>query len=468
MTGSVHTRLGAVAALVACCASVVPAENSRPETEQRLLREIYKEMVEYNTSYSTGQTTAAAEAVASRFRAAGFPASDIHVEGAADHKKNVIVRYRGTGQKKPLLLLAHLDVVEAKRSDWEFDPFVLREEGGYFYARGTGDDKAQASIWVANLIQYRKEGWKPSRDLILALTADEEGWGKYNGVMWLLKNHREWIDAEFCVNEGGWGEMSKGRKLMNQIQVSEKTFTTFRLEVKNPGGHSSMPVKENAIYRLARAIEKVSQMEFPPKLNDVTRGYFESLANLYDGAMRTDLQNVARGDAAAIGRVSAHSAAWNAMLRTTCVATMLDGGHAENALPQTAAVVVNCRVLPNESVESVQEALRRAIADEQVKIGYYREPPTSGPASPLRDDVLQATRKVTTSMWPGVPVVPIMVMGGTGGMFLRNAGIPTYGIMGLFMDRDDLRFHGLNERIGVKEFYEAQEFLYRLVKILAE
>ena len=451
-----------------CAAAPLSAENTRPDTEQRLLREIYKELVEFNTSYSTGQTTGAAEAVAKRFRSAGFPAEDIHVEGAADHKKNVVVRYRGAGAKKPLLLLAHLDVVEAKRSDWEHDPFILREEAGYFYGRGTGDDKAQASIWVANLLQYRKEGWKPARDIILALTADEEGWGKYNGVTWLLKNHRDWIDAEFCVNEGGWGEMSQGRKLMNQIQVSEKTFASFRLEVRNPGGHSSMPVKENAIYRLARAIEKVSQLEFPPKLNDVTRGYFESMANLYSGSMRADLQNVARGDAQAIARVSAHSAAWNATLRTTCVATLLDGGHAENALPQTAGVVVNCRVLPNETVESVQDALRRTIADEQVRIGYYREAPTSSPASPMRDDILQATRKVTTSMWPGVPVVPIMVMGGTDGMFLRAAGIPTYGVMGLFMDREDLRFHGLNERIGVKEFYEAQEFLYRLVKTLAE
>lgn len=456
------------AVVVLFWAAAALAQNVRPQEEQRLLREIYKEMVEHNTSYSTGQTTAAAEAVARRLRAAGFPEADIHVDGVAPHKKNVIVRYRGTGAKKPLLLLGHLDVVEAKRGDWEHDPFVLREEGGYFYGRGTGDDKAQSSIWVANLIQYRKEGWKPERDLILALTADEEGWGKYNGVSWLLKSHRDWIDAEFCVNEGGWGEMSKGRKLMNQIQVAEKTFVTYRLEVRNPGGHSSVPVKENAIYRLARAIEKVSQLEFPAKLNDVTRGYFESMANLYDGELRRDLMNVTRGDAAAIARVSAHSAAWNAMLRTTCVTTMLDGGHAENALPQTAGVVVNCRVLPDESAASVQEALRRNIGDDQVRISYYREEPTQGPASPMREDVMQATRKVTASMWPGVPVVPIMVMGGTDGMFLRNAGIPTYGIMGLFLDRDDLRFHGLNERIGVKEFYEAHEFLYRLIKQLAQ
>ncbi|MFN7933141.1 MAG: M20/M25/M40 family metallo-hydrolase [Bryobacteraceae bacterium] len=449
-------------------AAAAAAQNVRPVEEQKLLRAIYKEMVEHNTSYTTGQTTAAAEAVAKRLLDAGFPAADIHVDGAAPHKKNVVVRYRGTGAKKPLLLLAHLDVVEAKRSDWEHDPFVLREEGGYFYGRGTGDDKAQGSIWLANLIQYKKEGWKPERDLIVAWTADEEGWGKYNGVSWLLKNHRDWIDAEFCLNEGGWGEMSQGRKLMNQIQVSEKTFVTFRLEVRNPGGHSSVPVKENAIYRLARAIDKVSQLEFPAKLNDVTRGYFESMANLYDGSLRQDLMNVTRGDAAAIARVAAHSAAWNATLRTTCVTTMLDGGHAENALPQTAGVLVNCRVLPEDSVASVQEGLRRAIGDEQVRIGYYREEPTQGPASPMREDVMQATRKVTAAMWPGVPVVPIMVMGGTDGMFLRLAGIPTYGVMGLFLDRDDLRFHGLNEHIGVKEFYEAQDFLYRLVKQLAQ
>ncbi|MBL8174701.1 MAG: M20/M25/M40 family metallo-hydrolase [Bryobacterales bacterium] len=462
-----QTRQKRAVAILFWAAAALPGQNVRPPEEQRMLRAIYKEMVEHNTSYTTGQTTAAAEAIAKRLRDAGFPASDIQVDGAAEHKKNVVVRYRGTGAGKPILLLAHLDVVEAKRTDWEHDPFVLREEGGYFYGRGTGDDKAQASIWLANLIQFRKEGWKPGRDLIAAWTADEEGWGKYNGVSWLLKHHRDWIDAEYCINEGGWGEMSQGRKLMNQVQVSEKTFATFRLEVRNPGGHSSVPVKENAIYRLAQAIEKVSQMEFPPKLNDVTRGYFESMSNLYDGALRADLLSVSRGDAAAIARIAGHSATWNAMLRTTCVATMLDGGHAENALPQSAGVIVNCRVLPNEPVAAVEQALRRAIADEQVRVGFYREEPAQGPASPMREDVMQAARSVTSSMWQGVPVVPIMVMGGTDGMFLRNAGIPTYGIMGLFLDRDDLRFHGLNERIGVKEFYEAQEFLYRLVKQLA-
>jgi acetylornithine deacetylase/succinyl-diaminopimelate desuccinylase-like protein len=234
-----------------------------PPQEQRLLRQIYQQLIESNTSYTTGTTTAAAEAMAKRFRDAGFPPNDIHVLGAAPHKHNVVVRYRGTGAQKPVLLLAHLDVVEAKREDWTLDPFKLTEQDGYFYGRGTIDDKAQAAIWVANLIRYKREGWKPSRDLIVALTADEEGWGPLNGVDWLLKNRKDLIDADYCINEGGWGEMSKGRKLLNTIQVAEKTFANFRIEVRNPGGHSSMPVKENAIYRLAAAIGKIQQIEFP-------------------------------------------------------------------------------------------------------------------------------------------------------------------------------------------------------------
>jgi acetylornithine deacetylase/succinyl-diaminopimelate desuccinylase-like protein len=453
--------------LLLCVAGCLCAQNMAPEPERRLLREIYKELIESNTSYTTGKTTPAAEAIAKRFRAAGFAEGDIAVLGAAPHKHNVIVRFRGTGAKKPILLLAHLDVVEARREDWTMDPFQLNEKDGYFYGRGTLDDKAQAAHWIANLLRYKRENWKPSRDLILALTADEEGWGPYNGVDWLLKNRRALIDAEYCLNEGGWGEMNQGRKTLNLVQVAEKTFGNFRLEVKNPGGHSSMPVKENAIYRLSSALQRVSELEFPAKLNNITRSHFERLANQYTGETASDLRKTAGGDAAAIARISAASPNWNALLRTTCVATMLEAGHAVNALPQTARAIVNCRILPDETVDSVVSALKKAIKDEQVTISVHGDPATASPVSELRDDVGKAIRGITEAMWPGVPTQPMMVMGGTDGKFLRALGIPTFGITGLFLERDDFRAHGQNERVGVKEFYEAQEFLYRLVKELA-
>jgi acetylornithine deacetylase/succinyl-diaminopimelate desuccinylase-like protein len=443
------------------------AENMPSANQQRLAHEIYKELVETNTSFTTGQTTPAAEAVARRLRAAGFPAAGIQVLGASPKKMNVVVRYRGTGAKKPLLLLAHLDVVEALRADWSIDPFVLTEKDGYFYGRGTSDDKAQAAIWVANLIQYKLEGFQPNRDLIVALTADEEGGGPFNGVQYLLKNRRDLIDAEFCLNEGGGGEMRGGRKILNAIQVSEKTGQSFRFEVKNPGGHSSMPVAENAIYRLAASLDKLSKYKFPITLNDTTRAYFVKLGDIEKGPAAADLQATGRGDLAAAERIAAQSAPWNATLRTTCVATMLDGGHAQNALPQTAGALVNCRILPGQTPEEVQRKLKQVIADAQVTISTMSSF-GGGPPSPMRDDVLKTTARITESMWPGVPAVPIMVMGGTDGSHLRKAGIPTYGVTGLFTDTDDIRIHGRDERIGVKEFYEAQTFLYRLVKDLSQ
>jgi len=443
-----------------------PAGIYSPEAERTRVRAIYEQLVNTNTSYSTGQTTPAAEAMAKLFLAAGFPEQDVFVGGAAPHKANLVVRYRGTGAMRPLLLLAHLDVVEAKREDWSFDPFSFREQDGYFYGRGTGDDKAQAAIWVANLLRYKQEGLRPSRDLILALTADEEGGGPYNGVDWLLKEHRGLIDAELCLNEGGWGEMRDGKRLVNLVQVGEKHSTSFRLEVRNPGGHSSMPVPENAIYRLAAALTRVAAFEFPFRLNDVTRGYLRTLADQQPEPLATALRRAADGDAAAQRTVAAASAQWNAVMRTTCVATGLDGGHAENALPQTAGARVNCRILPDETTEEVEAALRRAVADEQVSIAAGNHHDAS-PMSALRPDVIGAVTELTTSFWPGVTALPYMVMGGTDGRMLRIAGIPTYGVQGIFYDASDIRFHGRDERVGVREFYEAQEFLYRLVKRVA-
>ena len=452
-------------ALLVAAATLEPGTYS-PEPSRQLVRAIYEELVNSNTSYTTGQTTPAAEAMARRLIDAGFPREDVVVAGAAPHKANLVVRYRGTGAARPLLLLAHLDVVEAKRDDWSFDPFTLLEKDGYFYGRGTGDDKAQAAIWIASLIRYRQEGLRPSRDLIVALTADEEGGGPYNGVDWLLKNHREWIDAEFCLNEGGWGEMRGGKRLSNLVQVGEKHSASYRLEVRNPGGHSSMPVKENAIYRLAAALQRVAVYEFPFRLNDVTRTYLDALAGLEAEPIASQLRRAAGGDPAAMGAVAEASPQWNAVMRTTCVATGLDGGHAENALPQTAGARINCRILPEQTVEEVEAALRQVVADEKVAVSLIRSNGSS-PMSPLRDDVFAASGRVTSSVWPGVVTVPYMVMGGTDGRMLRAAGIPTYGVQGIFYEAGDIRWHGRDERIGVRAFYEGQEFLYRLVKELA-
>lgn len=453
--------------LLTFAVSCLSAANLPPQSEQQLAREIYKQLVEIRSGFSTGETTPVAEAVAARLKAAGFPESDIFVGGAIPKKANLVVRYHGTGARKPILLLAHTDVVEAKREDWSIDPFQFVERDGYFYGRGTADDKAQASIWIANLIRYKREGFKPDRDIVVALTADEEGGGPYNGVTWLLKNKRSLIDAEFCLNEGGWGDMLDGKRIANDIQLSEKYVIDFRLEVHNKGGHSSVPVADNAIYHLAGALDRLSKFEFPLKTNEVTRAYFEEMAKNEKSSTKGDLAKVGEGSVDAMRRVAAASPTWNSTLRTTCVATLLEGGHARNALPQLAAANVNCRVLPEDSAEYVQSTLEKVFADDQLKVTVAGEV-VKGPASPLRLDILKATERVTDSLWPGVPVVPMMVMGATDGLYLRAAGIPTYGVQGLFMERNDIRMHGRDERMSVQSFYEGQTFLYDLVKILAK
>ncbi len=449
------------------CSVGVSAQTTRPEAEKKLARDIYKEFVEIQSVFTTGATTPVAEAAAARLRAAGFPEADIFVGGANPKKANLVVRYHGSGALKPVLLLAHIDVVEAKREDWSMDPFQLIERDGFFYGRGTGDDKAQAAIWIANLIQYKKEGFKPDRDIIVALTADEEGGGPYNGVDWLLKNHRDLIDSEFALNEGGWGEESKGKKISNDLQVSEKYVINFRLEVRNKGGHSSMPVADNAIYRLAAALQRLASFGFPLKTNEVTAAYFQQMAKIETGPVKEDLAKADKGSQEAMQRLAASSPAWNATLRTTCVATLLEGGHAMNALPQLAAATVNCRVLPEDPVDYVQSTLQKVVADDQVSVKILGEA-APGPASALRPDVLAAVTRATKALWPSVPVVPIMVMGATDGKALRIAGIPTYGVQGIFFDRDDIRFHGRDERVGVQSFYEGQAFLYELVKTLSK
>ena len=437
-----------------------------PEADKQLAHDIYKQFVEIQSGFTTGSTTPVAEAAAARLRAAGFPDADIFVGGAIPKKANLVVRYHGTGVRKPLLLLAHIDVVEAKREDWTTDPFQLVEKDGFFYGRGTGDDKAQAAVWIATLIRFKREGFKPDRDIIVALTADEEGGGPYNGVDWLIKNHRELINAEFALNEGGWGESNAGKKISNNLQVSEKYVINFRFEVHNKGGHSSIPVSDNAIYHLAGALQRISTFGFPLKTNEVTAAYFQQLSKIEPGAVSEDLAKVAAGSQEAMQRVASVSPSWNATLRTTCVATMLEGGHAMNALPQLAAANVNCRVLPEDSPEYVQNTLEKVVADDQVSIKPVGEM-GKGPASPMRPDVLSAASRITNMLWPGVPVLPIMVMGATDGRMLRAVGIPTYGVQGFFMDRNDIRFHGRDERLGVQSFYEGQTFLYELVKALS-
>jgi acetylornithine deacetylase/succinyl-diaminopimelate desuccinylase-like protein len=455
------------ASLSLCAAGFAHAQVTRPEAEKQLAHDIYKQFIEIQSGFTTGATTPVAEAAAARLKAAGFPDGDIFVGGAIAKKGNLVVRYHGTGARKPILLLAHIDVVEAKREDWSMDPFQFIEKDGFFYGRGTGDDKAQAAVWIANLIQYKKEGAKPDRDIIVALTADEEGGGPYNGVDWLLKNHRDLIDAEFALNEGGWGEEAKGKKISNDLQVSEKYVLNFRFEVRNKGGHSSMPVRDNAIYHLAGGLQRLADFGFPLKANEVTAAYFQQMAKIETGPIKDDLGKVASGDQQAMERVAAASPAWNSTLRTTCVATMLEGGHAINALPQLAAATVNCRVLPEDSPEYVLSTLQKVAGDDQVEVKRLNADFAKAPASPMRPDVLSAVSDITSRMWPGVPTVPIMVMGATDGRYLRAQGIQCYGVQGFFMDRDDIRFHGRDERMGVESFYEGQEFLYELVKRLS-
>jgi acetylornithine deacetylase/succinyl-diaminopimelate desuccinylase-like protein len=433
-------------------------------------RGIYKELVEINTTDTpAGNVTKAAEAVAARLRAAGFADNDIHVLGPDPRKHNVVARYHGTGAKRPLLLLAHLDVVEAKKEDWSFDPFTFLEKDGWFYGRGTSDDKAMAAQFVANVIRLKEEGFRPERDLILALTADEEG-GNFNGVDWLVKNHKDLIDAEFAINEGGGGNMRKGKYLTNEVQASEKVFQNFRLEVTNPGGHSSLPVKDNAIYHLSEGLARLAKFDFPVQLNEVTRAYFErSAAVESDPKVAADMRAVAKptADAAAAARLSAQLPYWNSMMRTTCVATMLSAGHATNALPQLATANVNCRILPGASPNSVRDTLVEVIADPKIKVSFVGDANPSKP-SPLRPDVMSVVESLTSEMFPGAIVVPVMSTGATDGLFLRNGEVPTYGIDGTFGDIDDVRAHGKDERVGVKQFFEGLEFQYRLIKALAK
>ncbi|MET0391229.1 MAG: M20/M25/M40 family metallo-hydrolase [Polyangiales bacterium] len=455
--------------LALCVTSSVHAEESDPQ--RRALYDIYKQLVEINTTASVGDTTAAAKAMAKRLIDAGLPAADVqvlvHPESAK--KGNLVARLRGKGGGKPILLLAHLDVVEAKKEDWspDLDPFKLIERDGFYYARGTSDDKAMAAIFVANLIRYHKEGNPFQRDVILALTADEEG-GPHNGAAWLVQQHRKLVEAEFGLNEGGGGRTQKGKLLYNGVQASEKSYRDFELSVTSAGGHSSLPVPDNAIYTLARGLDRLSHYTFPVHLNPVTRGFFERSAAIQSGQTAADMKALASAktpDPAVVARLS-QTTLYNGMLRTTCVATQVQAGHAPNALPQRAVANVNCRIVPGETVEDTQRALVRTLNDAKISIQAKPAPLADGPNTPseLTPSVMKPIEELTRELWPGLGTLPLMGTGATDSRHFRNAGIPMYGVSGLFGDIDDVRAHGRDERMGVKELYEGQEFLYRLVK----
>jgi acetylornithine deacetylase/succinyl-diaminopimelate desuccinylase-like protein len=444
---------------------VSPARQRGQAEYEALAREIFRELIEINTTQS-GSTTRAAEAMAARLKAAGFPQNDVRILGPLPNKGNLVARLRGKDRgQKPIILLAHLDVVEALPKDWTVDPFRFLERDGWFYGRGTNDDKDEAAAWTATLIRFKREGYVPNRDLILMLTADEEG-GPNNGVDWLLKNHRPLIDAAFALNEGGGGIVRRGRRLALTVQASEKVYQSFEMLVTNSGGHSSLPRPDNAINQLAAGLTRLAAYTFPVKLNEVTRAFFERTAASESPDVAAAMHAVLRQttDPAAI-RVLSRLPEYNARLRTTCVATMLDGGHGENALPQRARAVVNCRILPGEPPADVLATLRRVVADAGVVVTPLAEAQPS-PPSPLAPEVLRPIEQTTADMWPDVPVIPTMSTGATDGVFLRRAGIAVYGVSGMFEDVEDIRAHGRDERVRQTWFFEGLEFGYRLVKRL--
>jgi acetylornithine deacetylase/succinyl-diaminopimelate desuccinylase-like protein len=441
-----------------------------------LAREIFQQLIEINTTDSVGNVTTAAEAMAARLRDAGFAGNDVVVAGPNDRKKNLVARIHGTGQRKPILFIGHLDVVEARREDWTTDPFKFIEKDGYFYGRGTDDMKEGDAILVTNFIRMKKENYKPDRDLILALTADEEG-GDFNGVDWLVKNQRDAIDAEYCINlDGGEFERNSNQRVLTAIQASEKVYADFQLESLNPGGHSSLPSSDNAIYHLANALAKIEAYTFPVEISEITRNYFLKTAELTKGSGAADLRAAAKEppDKAAVARLS-QTPYYNALLRTTCVATMLTGGHAPNALPQMARANVNCRIFPGEDPADVRKTLERVVADPKVKVTAVESRAADGsivhqvtvPPSPLLPEVTQAMDKTVHQMYGNIPVMATMSTGATDGRITRIAGIPTYGISCMFFQMNDNRAHGKDERVGVADFYDGITFNYNLIRVLS-
>ncbi len=474
MPGSFRPLLP-VAVLVICAAplssqsAIYTPGQLKPHQEKA--HEIYKELIEIKSGVTTGNVTTAAEAMARRFHEAGIPDSDIFLGGPRPEKFNVVARIRGRNPgRKPVILLAHLDVVEAIKSDWseDLDPFVFTERDGYYYGRGTADDKAMASIFVANAFRLKDEGYVPDRDIIIALTSDEES-GAFNGVAWLLENHPELVDGALVINEGGGGTLRNGKPLFNSVQATEKITTNITLRVTNRGGHSSVPRADNAIYSLASALDRVAAYRFPIKLNEVTRAFFSRTADVEEPAMGRAMKALVANpaDRAAITAVTADPR-YNSMLRTTCVATGLSGGHATNALPQLAEANINCRVYPDETAQQVRDSLARAIGDTTVQVIVRTQRPPA-PPSALLPELIQPVERITHEMFGNIPIIPVMSTGATDSRFFRQRGVPAFGVSGLFLDPAvDARAHGRDERMRIQSYYEGQEFLYRLTKALTQ
>lgn len=441
---------------------------AEPLSPNRQAVEILRQFVEIDTTHSTGSTTELAATARRLLLEAGFAEDDVQILEEVPRKGNLVARYRGrTREKKPVLLLAHIDVVAADAADWSVPPFQFQEIDGYYYGRGTLDDKDEAAAHVANFIRWRREGFVPERDIVLALTADEEG-GPDNGAAYLLREHPDLVDAEFVINEGGGGALVQGRPLYVAIQASEKIYQSYVLEATNRGGHSSSPRRDNAIYELAEALLALRDYHFPVKLNNVTRAYFERAAVIQPDpeiaeAMRGVLGVPPLPEAIA---VLERQPVYNAMLRTTCVATLLDAGHAENALPQRATATVNCRVLPGESIDALQAQLVQVVNNKSLQLRRLREPKPSAP-SPLNSVILGPVEKITAELFPGAIVLPTMSAGATDSLYFRNAGISAYGVSGMLNELGDSRIHGRDERIGVDDFAKGVEFLYRLVQTLS-
>jgi acetylornithine deacetylase/succinyl-diaminopimelate desuccinylase-like protein len=440
------------------------------DATRQLSHDIFKQLIEINTTDSVGNVTTAAEAMAQRFRDAGFPESDLQILGPNDRKKNLVVRLHGSGKHKPVLLIGHLDVVEARREDWTTDPFQFVEKDGYYYGRGTQDMKDGDAIMSTALIRFKKEGYIPDRDIILALTADEEG-GVSNGVDWLLRNHRELIDAEFVINHDGGGIVSEhGAPKFMTVDASEKLYSDYQLTATNPGGHSSLPTPDNAIYHLTDGLARLEHYQFPFELTNITRAYYEQMSKISTGERAADMLALLKTppDMAAVARLSKDPVD-NSIMHTTCVATRLNAGHANNALPQTAQANVNCRIIPGHSTEEIGKELEKVLADPKISVrevgglgGVMNRKSFAPP--PLRPDVFQPLQKAVDSVWPGLPIVPDMATGASDGVYTNAAGLPTYCISGEAIDRDDIRAHGKDERVRVDSFYHAVDFYYRYLK----
>jgi acetylornithine deacetylase/succinyl-diaminopimelate desuccinylase-like protein len=472
-----RARRPAILLICALCAQTAGAAALHSDAVTReMAHDIFKQLIEINTTDSIGSTTLAAQAMAKRLLDAGFAQADVTVIGPNDRKGNMVARYRGRPDSKlrPILIIGHTDVVEARREDWTTDPFKFVEQDGYYYGRGTQDMKEADAIAVTDFIRLKKEGFVPNRDIILALTADEEG-GKSNGVDWLLKNHRDLVDAEFALNpDSGGVSTDHGKPMAVEFEATEKLYADYQVLATNPGGHSSLPKPDNAIYHVADALAALEKSPFPFELNAVTREYFSQMAKIETGQTAADLRAILSDppDTEAVQRLS-KDARYNSTMRTTCVATMLSGGHAPNALPQRAEANVNCRIFPGHSQEDIRLKLMAIFKDSALTVRYRTDageladrgsdraaivPP------PLRADVMDSLRRVASKLWPGAPVIPIMETGSSDSIYTMNAGIPSYGINGIAVDRDDLRMHGKDERLKVESYFTGVEFYYEFLK----